>query len=519
MLTSNLRAIYRASMTEVELKLSLDPAQVMKLRRLSLFKGLKPVTRHLHSVYLDTPAWDLMARRIAFRVRKAGSKWVQTLKAESASVGALTRRPEWEVDLPRGHHDIGRLPAEAQALLKGVARKGDLDRIAPAFVTDFRRTAWRIRQGGAEMELALDVGEIRAGDRGMPLCEVEIELKSGPREALFELALALLEAVPMGLEPSSKAARGYVLAGAVTPGPVKAAAPKVEGDMPAGQAWTLLAEAALAQMVANVPGFLAEPEETEYLHQLRIGLRRLRTMAGLAASLGGARPAWDEGLKDVMADLNGARDWDVLLHETLPRLEAALQDPPLGRALAQRLRREGQAARATGQAAVASPAFTRLVLEIGRDLLVPPAGAGPLRAWAAACLDARWQRVLKRGKGFGRLDPAQRHRLRITAKRLRYMADVLGAAFTGSRPFMRRLATLQDQLGAFQDNVVASRLLGGLESRSPAMGFDAGRLVGVLAGEREGRDQGGGKAWRALASSRPFWRSSSAKSGVSQGRC
>lgn len=499
---------------EVELKLSLDPVHATRLRHAPPLAGVKAATRHLHSVYLDTPAWDLVRRRIAFRVRKAGSQWLQTLKAEAPSVGALTRRPEWEVELARGHHDLALLPKEAISLLKGL----DTDLIGPAFATDFRRTTWLVAHGGARMEVALDLGEIRGGEQVLPLSEVEIELKAGPREALFDLALALLDHVPLGVEPRSKAARGYALAGAVTPGPVKAVAPGLAPGMLAGQSWALLAEAALVQMVGNVPGFLVAPDETEYLHQLRIGLRRLRTMAGLAASLGRARPAWDKGLKDVMGDLNGARDWDVLLHETLPRLDATLQAPPLGRAMKLRLGREGQAARDAAQAAIASPVFARLVLEIGRDLLVPSPAAELMRTWAAACLETRWQGVLKRGRGFDGLDAAQRHRLRIAAKRLRYTADVLGSAFAGQRKFMDRLASLQEHLGALQDNVVASRMVSGLGTRSQAMRFDAGRLVGVLAGEREGRGQGGGKAWRALARSRPFWRAKTGKAGIRPGK-
>lgn len=489
-------------MTEVELKLSLDPSHVRAFRRHPALEGIKPAERRLHSVYLDTPAWDLVKRRIAFRVRKAGRQWLQTLKAESASVGALTRRPEWEVDLPRGHHDLGRLPKEALALLKGV----EVNLIGPAFATDFRRTAWQVEYGGANVEVALDVGEIRSGPHTQPLCEVELELKSGPGEALFDLALALLAEVPLGVEPRSKAARGYVLAGAVMPKPVKASAPQLDEGMDGGQAWTLLTESALAQMVGNVPGFLSNPEEIEYLHQLRIGLRRLHTMAGLAASLDRPRPGWDEALKSVMADLNGARDWDVLLAETLPRLEAALAEPLLGPALKRRLRREGLAARGAAQDAIASPDFTRQILVIGRDLLTPPPGAEPLQPWAAGCLEVRWQRVLKRGQGFGRLDALKRHRLRIAAKRLRYTADVLSAAFPGGRSFMSSLAKLQSRLGAMQDKVVAGRLLAGLKSRSGELLFDAGRLAGVLAAEREGQGQGGGKAWQSLARAKPFWR-------------
>lgn len=488
-------------MTEIELKLSLDRALAPRLRRHALLAGVKPVAQRVRSTYLDTPEWDLVGRGIAFRVRRMGNKWVQTLKAEADSVGALTRRAEWEMDLPRGRHDPGRLPPEALARLEGV----DLARIGPAFVTDFRRAVWQVKRDGAEMEVALDLGEIRAGARTQPLAELEIELKSGPPRALFDLALALLEQVPMGVEPRSKAARGYVLAGAVVPTPVKAAMPAFEPGQSADRTWLRMAGGALAQAVANVPGFLTTPQDIEYLHQLRVGLRRLHTMACLAGSLGRSPPAWDRDLKAVMVELNGARDWDVFMHQTLPRLEVGLGDPPLSSSLRRGLARASSAARHKAQAAVSGAAFTRLVLEIGRYLQDEPRDDPPLQPWAAACLEKRWKQLLKRGKGYARLGAAQRHRLRIAAKRLRYTADVLATAFSGSRKFLVRLGKLQDRLGAMQDEVVALRLLTGLRSGSPAVQLDAGRLAGLVAGGGAGRT-GGGKAWTALAASRPFWR-------------
>lgn len=492
---------------EIELKLALDPGSAAGLPRHPALAATKAVRRRLRSVYLDTPNWDLMRHGVALRLRRAGRRWLQTLKAESASVGALTRRPEWEVELPRGHHDLGRFPPEAQALLAALSREGvALDLVGPAFVTDFQRTAWLLEHGGATMEVALDVGEIRAGSRSQPLCEVEIELKAGAREALFDLALELLARVPMAVEPRSKAVRGYALAGALATRPVKAGAIALDPGLDAGQAWGMLAEAALAQMVSNVPGFLLAPEEIEYLHQARIGLRRLRAVAGLAPGLGRAPPAWDGGLKALMAQLNGARDWDVLLHETLPRLERVLVDPPLGQALRRRLAREAEVARETARAAFSNPEFTRLVLEIGRDLLSPPPGGEALQPWAAACLEKHWRKTRQRGKGFSALDAAGRHRLRLAAKRLRYAADVLAPAFGEAGPFLDCLGAIQTRLGAMQDSVVAIGLLSQACGRSSAMGYDAGRLVGVLAAERRSLGRGGDKAWRKLLRERPFWR-------------
>ncbi len=84
-------------------------------------------------------------------------------------------------------------------------------RLGPLFATDFRRTAWPLRFKESLIELAFDRGEIRAEDASLPLCEIELELKSGRPEHLFELALAVHELLPVTLGGPTKAERGYAL--------------------------------------------------------------------------------------------------------------------------------------------------------------------------------------------------------------------------------------------------------------------------------------------------------------------
>ncbi|HNQ03175.1 MAG TPA: CHAD domain-containing protein [Thiobacillaceae bacterium] len=491
-------------MNEIELKLSLRPGQIARLRRHPLLAAGRPVSRRLYSIYLDTPERDLQRRGITLRVRRAGRRWLQTLKAEAISVGALTQRAEWEMPLPGGSHDLSRFPPQALDLLQGL----DMSRIGPVFVTDFRRTAWVVHLRETVMEVALDRGEIRADGQGVPLAELEIELRSGPPRALFDLALTLLAHVPMGVEPRSKAARGYALAGVFVPGPVQAMVPVLDQALTAGQAWPLLAGVGLAQMVGNVPGFLGRPQDIGYLHQLRVGLRRLRGVADLAKDLGAVTPAWDRDLKALMSTLNAARDWDVFLQETLPRLSTRLGAPALPPALHRHCARMADTARRRAQGAVADGAFTRLVLEIGRDLLEVREDAAPLEVWAAACLETRWRALRKRGRDFAGLDGARRHRLRIAAKRLRYIADVLRPVFEKTQAstddFLDKLGRLQNRLGAERDRVMAAQLLEGMRHAAPAIRFDAGRLAGLLATRKS--DGKAEKAWAAWMRARPCWR-------------
>lgn len=493
---------------EIELKLALDSRHLQRLKRHPLLADSRPQARKLHSIYFDTPDFALMRRGVALRLRRVGYHWVQTVKAEAAAVGALTSRPEWEVQVADNTPDFGVLPDEARALF------ADLDPtlIAPAFITEFKRQAWLVERGGSAMEVALDAGAIRGGAPGQPLveqplCELEIELKSGPAVALFDLALNLLSAAPLRVEPRSKAARGYALAGAFQPAPVKAIRPELADAMPAGQAWAAIVQAALTQASANVPGFLAQPEEIEYLHQMRVGLRRLRAAAGLRKSLGLARPAWDTALRDLMHTLNPARDWDVFIAETLPGLQAAFAADPIDEALLAQVQQAAARARRKALDAVASPVFTRLVLEMGRDLLTLPDTELVAREWAAHVLGGRWEDLRKQARKMDRLGPGGLHEMRIAAKRLRYAADAFEALYGKRvRKFIGHLSALQDDLGLANDVAVSSGLLRGLGLKQPVMAFDCGRLVGLMLAAAQTHGANAGQQWQALVRLPHFWR-------------
>lgn len=484
---------------ETEIKLALDPALASRLRRHPLLRGIKPVRRQLLSHYFDTPEFDLMRRRVALRVRHVGRVWVQTLKAETRTVGALSTRPEWEARVRGPAPHLGLLPEEARALLDGI----DPQRLGVVFSTDFRRTAWLVSMAGTDMELALDEGQVRAIGSSRPLSEIEIELRAGPVEALHELALQLLDSLPMTPEPRSKAQRGYVQAGAQQSAPVKIPAPAVRPDERAGEVWRSALAAALTQFTGNLPGYLEQPEDLEYLHQLRVAARRLRALAGLAPSLGLVRPPWLDELRSLMASLNPARDWDVLLDETLPAAAESLADAPLCAALLAVLDTRSRQARGLAQAALA--AATRLVLEIESSLVRPLEVGEDVRAWAGEVLDKRWRILRKGGAAFEHLDESGRHELRLAAKKLRYAADpFVPMAGRRGQTFMTALSGLQDRLGAANDAVVARRLLADVAAERPELAFEAGCLAGAVAALAVRKEHNTEKIGRALKV-KPFW--------------
>jgi triphosphatase len=480
---------------EIELKLALDPAFATRIKRHPLLAGIKAERRMLHSIYFDTPDFALTRRRIALRLRRVGYHWVQTLKAAAPSVGALSARPEWEAQVMGNTPDLVMLAPDARALLADIA----LDRLAPVFVSDVKRTTWQVAVAETTMEIALDQGEIRAGEALSPVSEIELELKSGTPEGLFEAALSLLQRVPLRIDSRSKSAIGFRLAGALKAAPVKATWPKLDPAQAAGTAWIALIEAALAQLVDNLPGFLEQPEEIEYLHQIRVALRRLLSLGRLVDA-----PAWLAPWREFMAVLNPARDWDVFLRETLPRLAMPRDDVFLARAAAL-----AAAARQAAQTVLASPAFTHAVLALGQALLAPPATGMNASAWAARVLRQRWKSVRRRGAAPADGDQAvaARHRLRIAVKKLRYACDALAGLY-GKRgeKALAHLEALQESLGALNDLAVAERLMHALVQAHPETAFSAGRVVGLLSAEAAQHTGSNRRIARELAAIKPFWR-------------
>ena len=198
---------------ETELKLSLNAADLPALRAHPLLAGPSDTLRLLNT-YFDTPTLDMQRARMAVRERLSGSDWLLTVKTAGTSVGGLSRRQEWEGPTTPGALDFAALvdaPALAAQLM---AWRTEL---RPLFCTDFERQRWVITQAEAQIEVALDRGDIRVPGTALsaPILELELELLSGPDTALQALAQALRQS-PGGallLTPSdtSKAQRGMAL--------------------------------------------------------------------------------------------------------------------------------------------------------------------------------------------------------------------------------------------------------------------------------------------------------------------
>lgn len=196
---------------EIELKFIATPEVAEQLsQRLAPWPNVHTAAQKLTNIYYETADNTLRSYDMGLRIRGYGDRYEMTLKTAGKTVGGLHQRPEFNVDLKAAELDIHLLPAEVwpedcdlQALQAA---------LSPVFSTHFAREKWVVTYRSSEIEVALDQGEVKAGELSEPLYEIELELKSGSREDLLSFAQELTAEGGLRLGSLSKAARGYHLA-------------------------------------------------------------------------------------------------------------------------------------------------------------------------------------------------------------------------------------------------------------------------------------------------------------------
>jgi triphosphatase len=197
--------------SEIELKLRIAANDILRLRRHRLVRQYvvgKPVTRKLTSIYYDTPELDLVKAGISLRIRRMSGGWFQSIKTSGKASGGLHDRQEWEDLLQRGKPDFAKITEPA--LRKIFDDQALRSRLAPIFTTDVNRSEWQLDTGYGLIEMALDIGYLVIDGAALAeIREVELELKSGKTEQLFDFAKRLQQSIDLQPENTSKAELGY----------------------------------------------------------------------------------------------------------------------------------------------------------------------------------------------------------------------------------------------------------------------------------------------------------------------
>ena len=256
---------------------------------------------------------------------------------------------------------------------------------------------------------------------------------------------------------------------------------------PASEAFVRIAQECMGHWQANEAALLTSRAAPQ-LHQMRVGIRRLRSSFSLFRPMLIHVP----GALDLAGRLRAAalvfgpaRDLDVLLAGPLAEDLTATQ--------VDQLREAREAAYDSALTTLNSPAWAALRDELTTFRDAAPWGLAsdpPIDVLAARVLGKRRHRVVQRGAHLRRRSPAARHAVRIEAKKLRYGSEFFSSAYAASVPvlvtgsgerlvggaaYARVSAELTDALGLLNDHAIAAHLLTSVGALAP--GLDEAALL------------------------------------------
>ena len=258
----------------------------------------------------------------------------------------------------------------------------------------------------------------------------------------------------------------------------------------------------LAQILPNAAGIARGSRDPEHVHQLRVGLRRLRSVARGMQPFATCLPAdWEPAILPVFDALGDARDKHVQSTTLASRLREA------GAPLADLGGPSEEGATALQQL-VRGKAFQGMLLRLmscrdasGDEIDRGDKGAGLTHLTRR--LAKLMRQVAKHARRFDELPLAQRHQLRKRLKRLRYLAAFAAPAFDRDDvdAWRGRVSAAQDRLGEYIDLALAAERFAALAVTEP----DAGFAAGWLRAKAEASTRAARKSLRRLSDAKAFW--------------
>jgi CHAD domain-containing protein len=423
------------------------------------------------SVYYDVPGGALAAAGITLRRRTERGRSVWQLKLPSDD-----SRLELEAEGgPR------KPPQEMLDLLQAHLRHGPLERVAELRT---RRRGELVARNGATAEVTVDEVAVmdarRVQDR---FVEVEVELRKGSPAQLDVLAAELADA---GAEPGAGTPK---LFRALDLGSGTSRSPRTPFE-----ALRSRLRSQLREVERHDPGTRLG-RDPESLHEMRVGVRRLRALLRAGRTLVATDTTeLDDRLKALGRVLGDVRDLDVLLQ----RLEGEAaelggEDAKHARSLLNALRTDRKRCRRRLMTFLRSGDYLALLDDAERAIdELRPSGSD------ASLDDLAHKAFGKVGKAVRKLsdEPAddELHAVRKKGKRARYTGEL-----AGRKKSVKRAKKLQDVLGEHQDAVVAAERLRGLVAEAtPQQALAAGRLVELEEAHRAEARAAWPKAWKKL---------------------
>ena len=468
-------------MHELELKFAVPSYQQSVLRKNIDTKTAQQ--QRLSAYYFDTPNQDLAKKGIALRIRFEDSQWVQTLKTagdgvakrvELNTVLSLTGTPD-TLDVSSLVPDVSLITEPT--VVAQLTSIMPLDQLAQAltvqYFTDVQRTSRQIKKNNSRIEIAYDIGKVGIGrlnsqkpanNHGLTqsdIHEIEFELLEGDPSDLIEVAKTWCKKYKLYLSTVTKAQRGsLLLANKQFAQPVKADLAVLQLHKGISQFAFLQAVVnnCLVQILPNASAIAEGSPDGNLVHQLRVGIRRLRTaLKHFKFAQDYIDPNWLMVLKQTFSLLGEYRDKEILQIKTQPLLESvgaphvewstAVDIMPID--------------------AVRANDFQILLLElIGFTNLPVPSDSPKAKATDAKKLQKLFTAIAAASDKFASLDTDSQHGVRKDLKSLRYVSEFAAPLFASQtngkkgkkaaelNAFLQYLEPAQDVLGEYNDNVV-----------------------------------------------------------------
>jgi len=260
--------------------------------------------------------------------------------------------------------------------------------------------------------------------------------------------------------------------------------------------------ACLDPVLRNARELSAGSQDPEHVHQLRVGLRRLRTaLRELPEFNARLDPGWEPVLAHTFRELGKHRDQALLASKT---------GQALWRAGAPGLEADAAGARSPSPASLARARPLQQALKALSLFTVEPPGPDA-SAFEGDTLDAVGERldklhrqVRKSAKRFAELPAAEQHAVRKRLKRLRYLAEFIAPAWRGSKvsAYFDALKPAQDALGEHNDEATALDHFRARTPRHPEAWF----AVGWLTARQEVSAEAAARALKKAGQAEPFWK-------------
>lgn len=475
-------------MQEIELKFLVPEYKVDSLMRQAKIKSSN--TTQLAAHYYDTTDNILAQSGMALRIRKEGDTWVQTLKSNG---DGMASRGEQNNILDE---DQVNAAIEANSLYPDLSVYEELniekmvlsssqeqvsDKLNRIYITDIERTTRLIKGETGLIEMAYDEGSVIHGEDpqiSKPILELEFELIEGDVSFLFDVAKTWAKRYNLCLSTVTKAERGgLMLEGKEYAEATKADLKKLALDknMSQPQFMRAVVHNCMLQILPNVSAIAAGSTESDHVHQLRVGIRRLRTALKFFNDFSSQlNPEWGPILKQTFGLLGEYRDHELLQIRTQPMLES--KGAPYVDWSSER-----DSIKIKPIDALRAPDFQITLLELIEYTMSPakkdkPLNKGNAKQQSIKILESLYKKISKASEKFATLDIEAQHDVRKRLKSLRYISEFVSPMFKKkkTKAFLKYLEPAQEILGEYNDDIVGQYFYRLKTKSDPAAWFAVG---------------------------------------------